>query len=80
MVFWKHNAALTKLALLGMLLILPACETIRITDAGCQATRTISFAWETDAQGQRIAEVSDTRETVAEIRGHNAAWRAACLP
>lgn len=51
--------------------MLTACETMQttetITDSSCEAFDTITFS----ASG-------DTPETIRQIRGHNAAYRAVC--
>ena len=48
---------------------LTACQTIQptVTDTSCQAFREITYS-----------ATRDTPETVREVRGHNAAWRALC--
>ncbi len=60
---------LLKLLVLALVMILAACKTTPpiVTDVSCVAFGEITYS----ASG-------DTPQTIAEIRQHNAAWRALC--
>lgn len=65
----NNRGALKRLALLGALLMLTACQSttqIAVTDTSCQAFEPIRYSR------------SDTAETVRQVRQHNAAFRTLC--
>lgn len=67
------------LVLLFATILLASCQTPTIvTGVPCEAVPVITFSAPFMAEVKDEENIYDSRETVAQIRRNNAAWRAVC--